>query len=671
MRQIAGFACLVFGVAWLGCSTGSDLAPPSTGYELRKEAFFEETISSDSRNTYSEVMRLAREVAPDESKIQEDLDRMNQRLDTADFKLPAVLWMLYEHSSSDLLSQGIRDNAKDAIIAFKYWPDELETEADPVDTDDMVYWTENHFILFSTGAYLAGQLYPNEVFPASGETGSEKMATFRPRIMRWLELRYQTGFSEWLSNVYYDEDIPGLVALIEFAEDEELKQLASIVLDVIFADMASNHFKGNFGSTHGRTYEDKMSGTRDNTGSTFKLLFDLNQFHPGNMSSSSLALSTGYQLPRVIYDMAHDGDRPVYESRQRMSIRVEEASDWGLDTTVLEDGMTFLTLEAYTHPLTIGLFVDMLDAYKWWEHSDFSLFKSFEDLLRDEASRTAVAIAQEKDLTRNMRPEVNLYSYRTPDYMLSTAQDWRKGYGGDQQSIWQATLGMDAVAFTTHPGNESLDGPTPRYWVGYGTMPRAIQVKNVVISLYDVDTETVFYVTDQPLYTHAFLPKSKFDDAHKDGAWFFAREGDGYLALWSSDPDADWLENDEPENVDLGDYEIIADGEKTIWICELGRASDYADFDAFKAAILSASLAVDAEALSVDYTSPSQGRLMMEWDGSITQDGAPLTVGDFPRYESPFGSSDFPGEVISFELARQTLKLDFVNRSREVSRFLD
>ena len=34
--------------------------------------------------------------------------------------------------------------------------------------------------------------------------------------MKWLELRYKSGFSEWLSNVYYDEDIPGLVALVEF-----------------------------------------------------------------------------------------------------------------------------------------------------------------------------------------------------------------------------------------------------------------------------------------------------------------------------------------------------------------------------------------------------------------------------------------------------------------------
>ena len=669
MKHLAGVAFLLVGAAWLGCGTSTDVAP--TGYEQRREAFFDETINSESRNTYSEVMRLARRVAPDETKIQEDLDRMNDRRDTADFKLPGLLWLLYRYSDSGLLTEGILANAKDSILGFKYWPDELEDEADPVDTDDMVYWTENHFILFSTGAFLAGKLYPDEVFIASGETGADKVARFRPRIMRWLELRYKTGFSEWLSNVYYDEDIPGLVALIELGEDEELARLASIVLDLIFADMALNHFRGNFGSTHGRTYEDKMSGRRDNTGSTFKLLFGLNEFGPGNMSSSTLALSTTYQLPRVIYDIAQDLDREEYENRQRMGIELEEAARWGLDTAVLEDGMTFLTLEAYTDPLTIGLFVDMLNAYKWWEHADFAPFKEFQDLLVDEAVRNDLAIQFEKDITRNMRPEVNIYTYRTPDYMLSTAQDWRKGYGGDQQSIWQATLGMDAVTFTTHPANDNLDGPTPRYWVGYGTMPRSIQVKNVVISLYDVDTTTFIYVTDQPLFTHAFLPKGKFDDVSKEDDWFFARKGDGYLALWSSDPGADWVENTDPDQSELGDYEIIANGEKTIWICELGRAADYADFDAFKAAIAAAPLNANAGMLSVEYVSPSQGRLMMGWEGPIIQDGEALSVEDFPRYDNPYSSSEFPGDRISLEHAGQSLKLDFAKQSRKVSRFLD
>jgi hypothetical protein len=672
MKRIAGFALLALGAASFGCSSPAS-APTlePTGYDLRVDAFFDATIEAEHRNTYSEIMRVSRGVEPDESKIQFDLDRLSRREDTSDFKLPGLLWMLYELSDSDLLRPEILGNAKDVILGHKFWPDELLTEPDPVATDSMVYVTENHFILYASSAYLAGQLYPDEVFASSGETGTEKMATFRPRVMRWLELRYKTGFSEWLSNVYYDEDIPGLVALVELAEDEELKQLAAMVLDLIYADMALNQYDGAFGSTHGRTYEDKMGGSRDNTGSTFKLLFDLNEFAPGNMSSSALALSTKYRLPRVIYEMAHDIDRKDSENRQRMGIKLEEAASWGLDTSRFEDGMTFMTLEAYTHPLTIGLWVEMLNAYKWWEHDDYKLFKPFREVLENELVRNAFAIAAEKDITRNMRPEVNIYTYRTPSYMLSTAQDWRKGFGGDQQSIWQATLAKDAVAFTTHPGKESWDGDTPRYWTGYGTMPRAIQVKNVVLSLYDVDTEAELYVPNQPLYTHAFLDKSRFDEAYKEGGWFFARYGDAYLALWASDPDADWEVNDDPEHDDLGDHEIIADGEKTIWICELGSAADYPDFDAFKAAILGAPLSADAEALTVDYDSPSQGRLVMGWDGPLMQDGVPLDVADYPRYDNPYGTSDFPGELISFRHRGQSLRLDFTNRTREVNHFLD
>lgn len=673
MKQLAICALLMVAIAWVGCSQSGD--DSSTTYAMRQQAFFETTLNSPSRNTYSEIVRLANRRDVDESKIREDLARMNDRLDTADFKLPGLLRLMYAYPDSTSLSPAILDEVKQSLLAFKYWPDELDSEPDPVETDSMVYWTENHFILFASGAYLAGQLYRDEIFTASGETGAQKMATFRPRIMRWLKLRYEAGFSEWLSNVYYDEDIPGLVALVDFAEDPEVVQLSKMVLDLIFADMASNHFRGNFGSTHGRTYQDKMSGTRDNTGSTFKLLFDLNEFSPGNMSSTMLALSDGYRLPRVIYDIARDFEREEYENRQRMSIKIEEADRWGLDTSRLEDGMTFLTLEAYTHPLTINLFVDMLDAYKWWEHDDFAPFKPFREALEDEALSTGLATAFEWDITRNMRPEVDIYTYRTPSYMLSTAQDWRKGFGGDQQSIWQATLGLDAVVFTTHPTNYELDGDTPRYWVGYGTMPRAIQVKNVVISLYDVETAPGLYVESQLLFTHAFLSKAKFDEAYKEDGWFFARKGDGYLALWSSDPNADWSAADapwlDPNDAEFGEYEIVAEGEKTIWICELGSADEYGTFGAFKAAIADAPLTANASQLTVDYRSPSQGRLVMGWEGPITQDDTALVVNGFPRYDNPYASAEFPGSSISFEHAGESLALDFDERAREVSSFVD
>ena len=59
MKRIAWFASFVFGVAWLGCSTSSIPEAEPTGYDLRVDAFFDATIESDPRNTYSEIMRVA------------------------------------------------------------------------------------------------------------------------------------------------------------------------------------------------------------------------------------------------------------------------------------------------------------------------------------------------------------------------------------------------------------------------------------------------------------------------------------------------------------------------------------------------------------------------------------------------------------------------------------
>jgi len=140
----------------------------------------------------------------------------------------------------------------------------------------------------------------------------------------------------------------------------------------------------------------------------------------------------------------------------------------------------------------------------------------------------------EWDLTRNTREEVNVYTYRTPDTMLSSAQDYRSGYGGDQQHVWQATLGPDAVCFTTHPPRR--EGRSPAYWVGSGVLPRVAQVENVLIAVYDIHTRPGLYVTNRLLLTHAWLPRDRFDEVVERDGWLFARRGNGYLALRSQHP---------------------------------------------------------------------------------------------------------------------------------------
>jgi hypothetical protein len=80
------------------------------------------------------------------------------------------------------------------------------------------------------------------------------------------------------------------------------------------------------------------------------------------------------------------------------------------------------------------------------------------------------------------------------------------------------------------------------------------------------------------------------------------RIADAYLALWSSDPAADWIPAAEPGIGGGGDYDIIATGEKTLWLCELGDASSYSDYESFKTAIKSASLQADAISFTHGYS---------------------------------------------------------------------
>ena len=157
--------------------------------------------------------------------------------------------------------------AKETILNFKYWPDEPGI-------DSMCTWTENHYILFSSAAYLSGQLYPDSIFNNSGETGLEKMEVNRPRLIRWMDMHFKTGFNEWLSHIYYEEDLGALISLHDFCEDHEIQEKATKIIDLILLDMVLNQFKGVFGSSHGRSYENaKKWARKESTTDTMKLLF--------------------------------------------------------------------------------------------------------------------------------------------------------------------------------------------------------------------------------------------------------------------------------------------------------------------------------------------------------------------------------------------------------------
>ena len=629
-------------------------------YAARRQAFLDHCLRNpapfNTKAVYYELVRLEAGALPHEGLIQAALDFIDARKDCSDFVLHSILRLLYQYGDHPAFSPKLLARARQTVLNFKYWPDEPGV-------DSLCTWTENHQILFASAATLAGQLFPDRVFPNSGQTGREKIVLNRPRLLRWLDLRARTGFSEWLSHVYYDEDLTALLSLLDFCQDEAIRRKAEMVIDLLLLDMALNSYAGVFGSSHGRSYENtKKWASNEGTSDTMKLLFGIGKFSAfDNMSAPAFVLSPNYRLPPILTAIAQDLERPEMINRQRMGIRVEQAAHWGLGYDNFEDGMVFLSLEAYAHPKTAPLVMRMFDAFNWWQNAFFEPFQKYRALLtffRRTHTLPLVASLFEKDLCRNTREQVNLYTYRTPDYMLSCAQDYRAGYGGDQQHIWQASLGPGAVCFTTHPPKR--EGTSPNYWEGSGCLPRAAQIKNVVIAIYNISSTPALYVPNRLFFTHAWLPRDQFDQVWEQNGWIFARLGQGYLALRSQQP-YHW--QDQPG--DDQNREVIADGRQNIWICELGRQAVDGPFEDF-ANRISQSQIVYGD-LEVVYHSPSRGRLEFGWRGPLRQDGQIISLGDYPRYDNPYLQAEYRTNWFDIRLAGQQLVLDFETGEREVT----
>jgi hypothetical protein len=666
--------------------------PFAEDFAARRAAFFQQVLKHPapprgSKGAFFEVARLAAGAQPDEAVIEKALtEYIDGRLDCADFVMQAILRMLYQfgegantpgippsnvdQSSAQTFSQELLAHAKAATLGFKYWPDEPGT-------DSMCTWTENHQILLSTSAYLAGQLYPQEVFKNSGRKGHEMMDIHRPRIDRWMRMRFKSGFSEWLSNVYYDEDWAPLLNLVDFAQDEELQERARIILDLSLFDMALNSFQGVFGSTHGRSYEqNKKWAALEGTTNTSKLLFGTGAFsNYDNMSVVLFALSANYCMPQVIYDIAHDD--ALLENRQRMGFRVQDAAQWGLTYDDLESGMVFYSNEAYLHPKTAKLTVRMFDEFRWWENDFFKEFKPFRKLLytiRTLRLLPTLGHILEKDICRNMRDEANIFTYRTPDYMLSTAQDHRAGFGGDQHHIWQATLGPDAVCFTTHPAK--IEGVSPNYWTGSGLLPRVAQYKNLAIAIYNIKKIPALYVPIRHFFTHAWLPRDQFDQVIEKENWIFARQNEGYLALRSQQPYF-WNTPSEAKHhtFTFGHYpedmnrEIIADGAQNIWLCQLGRRTDNGSFEQFIATICKAELRFDG--LNVQFQSPGNGLIQFGWHKHLRLDGTEVPLKDYPRYDNLYTQAEFWPHKIDIRSQNNWLALDWQTGTRTYSNLIE
>lgn len=409
--------------------------------------------------------------------------------------LSAVLPAEVRLSAAGVSNEGLINARKDFKIKSKK-SNGKKIEEEDYDEDEykyeMTYWSENHQILFAAAEYLAGQMWPDEIFRAGRDyrdegpdairqgdlTGAEHMSKAKSRLIRWLNDRLRFGFSEWNSSNYYQFDFKALFNLADFCVDKEIQTRASMVLDLLIFDIARLTQRGSFGVTAGRNYNDqKMCGWKQSVGDLIEVLFGVRQgiFHIG--AAWEFASMRRYEPPDVLIAIGQDKPQHFID-RSRVSINFEEAGEYGIGFESDEDIMFWWGKSSFFTKQVIEASRRMAEKYKLMSSPPFKeIFPAtravswglsavklmgyaaagpFAPLVipllgspfsQEDEVVNALSIALEgSSLTR-----ANLYTYRNRDVMLSSVQNFRPGQVNLQSHSCQATLSPSASVWTTHP----------------------------------------------------------------------------------------------------------------------------------------------------------------------------------------------------------------------------
>lgn len=243
--------------------------------------------------------------------------------------------------------------------------------------------------------------------------------------------------------------------------------------------------------------------------------------------------------------------------------------------------------------------------------------------------------------------DVRTMTRRTPDVMLAAALDYCPGEMGIQEHLWQATLGPEALVFTTYPGNSQEHGHArPNFWSGSARLPRVGMFDRTVICLYRLEERVGLG------FTHAYFPTALFSEYHLSGGWAFARAGNGYVALWG---DGELVLTKSGRHVG---QELRSTGKGEVWLCYVGSAAEDGDFQTFMRKVQQHSPQV--EDAVVRWTTPNSQRLAFGWKGPLLVDDAPQNWDDFPHYENAYTQTKMGAPLMQITHNGQTLTLDLV-----------
>ena len=285
----------------------------------------------------------------------------------------------------------------------------------------------------------------------------------------------------------------------------------------------------------------------------------------------------GDSFPTALLEIGLDVERGDLAMRERFGLGGADRASEGVGLG--SDCWFWLGQGAYFSPDVPECMFYLGDTFDLWNNSDtWHDVDIFEPLWPDHVDLIRrVADFVEPLGGGPVLGDVNVYTYRSGDFLVSSAQDYHKGWMAGQQHVWQMTHDIDnaGTVFSHQPLIPDPDnlGHNGKYWQS-GAMPRVLQFGTTVIAMHNPH-DMLTFVFDLNM-THVHFNKAAMDEVVDDlsqSGWIFGRDGDTYMALFSALPADFWQGS-------MSD--LVAPGTENVYIAEFGTKSMNGSFEEFK-----------------------------------------------------------------------------------------
>jgi len=458
--------------------------------------------------------------------------------------------------------------------------------------------TENHWCMYYAALFLAAEQWPN--LPGSewynGKSSEENRDEAKSYLRHWIKITTTIGQGEFDSPDYFPEYVIPLMLLAQFAQEAEMKQRGTMMLDYLFADFAVEHLQGQYIGGFSRIYEPAVYKPLLSPASAFAYLY----FNTGEPSQSGwlvLPALSHYRLPEIIYNIATDRTQPYIHKERK---RVRNVIRYGPEKNPPVYKYTYMTKDYGLSSLHGGI-LQPIQQHTWSVR--FTSGKPF----------TAIF---------GLHPywsEIELGMFFPEEIKTLVAE----------------------VAGSKGTYNKEDK------WTSSSPYERTFQHRNTLLVLYDIPPGTTSEHID------GFFPKNLEQRIVDDSGWIICQAGETYIG-WFPLQKIEWKE--ETENWRMRSHQL--QNGYIIEVRSQSEIGSFAPFQKkLRSHIPKTNL--QPHAVSVNYTTLNGDEMFFAFPDIRKLNGKPIDLTQYKLFEGPFLNAEIGSENLLMTYKNKRRILDF------------